>query len=155
MSQYQILPTKAEDIAYVAARMREADVQDVWAAGHKKPYDALAFSVARSLEAKTGAVDGRPICIFGVGPITLLSDMGVPWLLSTDEMPRHALKFLKESKLCVRDWRKRYSVLANMVDCRNRIAIKWLKWLGFQIYPPVSYGPDKLPFHPFVLRGEQ
>ena len=46
---------------------------------------------------------------------------------------------------------KTYRVLTNYADARNTTAIRWLRWLGFNILPAIPFGLDGLPFHPFEL----
>ena len=52
----------------------------------------------------------------------------------------------------MKDITKDYSLLINFVDARHGVAIRWLKWLGFKVFPAKPFGPDKLPFHRFEMR---
>ena len=95
MSSYEIVPATLEHATELAERMREPDRQEVWAAAHQPPKKAILYSLAVSRDARTGLADGRVVCMFGVGTATILSNVGVPWLLATDEMERHARAFLR------------------------------------------------------------
>lgn len=145
-------PTTA-DVTHVAAYMREADRAEVWASGRLEPLAALEASVAISREVWVGRVDDVPVCLFGVGHLsdgTLLGGaVGAPWLLGTNDLPRHAVAFLRRNRPVVAGWRQSYGRLVNCVDARNSVAIRWLRWLGFTIHPAAPWGAFGLPFHRF------
>ncbi len=152
-TKYEIVPATILHGAHLACNMREADRQEVWAAGHYTPADAVCLSLEASRDATTGLADGRVVCMFGVGPAAIISTTGIPWLLTTDGVERHARAFLKRNKAVVAAMRAKYPLLRNYVDERNTVAIKWLKWLGFEILPAEPFGMEGLPFHPFEMRS--
>ena len=131
--------------------MRNADRQEVAAASGKTPVQALTFSLRKSSIAYTALIDGRPEVMFGVGDLNILAGVGAPWLLGTDAVEKHYVAFLRGSI----DWRdqllRRYSVLRNFVDDRNRVSIRWLEWLGFRLLDPVDMGGHQ--FRLFELRN--
>lgn len=146
---YDVVAATAAHADYLASHMREADAAEVWASGHHTPAEALHLSMKVSREPMTGTVDGQPVCMFGLVAVTALSDFGVPWLLGSEELPRHARVFLRANKLLVGHWRSQYAILENYVDARNKVAIRWLSWLGFTVFPAQPFGPEQLPFHKF------
>ena len=93
--------------------------------------------------------------MFGAVPASLLGGVGVPWMVGTTALNRMRGQkaLLRASRATIAGLSARYDVLANMVDARNGAAIRWLRWLGFDVLPPIPHGPDRLPFHPFILRG--
>lgn len=149
--RYSMVPTTPEHVAYVAERMRQADVDEVRASANLGPLEALEVSVRVSDPALTGLLDGEPVCIFGVASRSLLSDAGVPWMLGTGGVERHAAGFLRRSRKVVAGWLDRFDTLENFVDSRNTKSIAWLRWLGFTIHPPQPHGPFKVPFHHFTM----
>jgi len=151
--KYEIVPATAEHILELAQTMRKADVDEVWAAAHRTPLEALQVSVACSSETFAGLADGRVICVFGVASATLLSVMGIPWMLGSEELPKHARAFLRRNKSYIRWLKSEYKLLANYVDSRHTDAIRWLKWLGFKLDPALPFGPDQVPFHRFEMRA--
>lgn len=152
MTQYAIVPTTEDHIEFVAEHMREDDINEVYASSGLSPYVALRFSCKMSDPCYTGTADDEPVCIFGVVPKSMLSDTGVPWLLGTDAVSRHARAFLRRNKKVVKQWRERFELLENYVDARNKKSIAWLEWLGFEIHPAKPYGVQGLPFHYFEMR---
>ncbi len=149
MPKYEIVPATEAHAVALAKVMAEADKQEVWAMGHSTPIQALQRALKVSRDAKTGLADGREVCMFGVVPPSLLSNIGVPWLLTAVELPQHGTKFLRESRATFDGWRREYEVLANYVDARHKTAIRWLDWLGFTIDVAEPFGVEKLPFHRF------
>ncbi len=133
----------------LARTMREADKQEVWATRHYTPLEALEKSVAHTPDPRTVLANGKIVCMFGVGRVTLLSTTGIPWMLGSDLVESHSIPFLRRSL----DYRDAmldiYTVLKNYVDERNVLAIRWLRWLGFTIEPAEPFGVEQRPFHAF------
>ncbi len=150
-TRYQVVPATEAHAEEMALVMRQADVDEVWAASHYEPLEALLASLRVSPDPWTGLADDRVVCMYGVGQLTLLSDWGSPWLLTSQELPDHARAFLRRNKLYLAEIRSKYRLLLNFVDARNTMSIRWLKWLGFDIAPTQSLGPENLPFHPFKM----
>lgn len=145
-------PTQ-EHIEYLAKNMSELDTQEVWAAGHATPLEALKFSVMVSRDTKVWLGDGEVVCICGIGNSTLISDVGSPWMLASEDLKRFSKQFLRESKRFMAKAKKEHRLLLNYVDARNKPSVKWLKWLGFELLPAEPYGVDGLPFHRFEMRS--
>ena len=134
--------------------MRQADVEEIWAASRMQPLEALRLGVLVSEHALTGMVDDDPVCIFGVSHRSLLDTTGVPWLLGTNAIDKHAKAFMRRNKTIIKEWRARYELLENWVDSRNTKSIAWLRWLGFEIEEASPYGALGLPFHRFTMRRQ-
>lgn len=141
-----------EHAAHIAANCRQADRDELWAAGMLYPAEALDLALRDCPDALTGFVNGEPVCMFGVTPASILGSLGCPWMIGTDGIKANAKGFLKGSKQAIKTMKEPYSILANMVDARHTEAIRWLKWLGFTIHDPMPYGPFNLMFHPFEMR---
>lgn len=140
----------AEELAYC---MRWADREEIWAAAHEEPLQAIVQSMAASRDPMTGFVGDHLVCMFGVGSPMICSTVGVPWMLATDELEQCPRLFLRKSRKAVAEMMNGYQLLRNYVDARNVAAVRWLRWCGFEIAPPESYGMDGLSFHPFEMRA--
>lgn len=149
----EIIPATQDHGRYVALHLRAADREEVAAASGMDPRLAIEIAIERSAAAWVGLVDGVPACVFGVGGPSLMGDIGVPWLLGTDEIVRHQRAFLRRNKPYVAKMLKLFPNLINMVDARNGVAINWLRWLGFTIHDAAPYGLAGLPFHPFSMEA--
>lgn len=148
----EIVAGAIDHIETIAARMRLADSDEVFASSGRSPREALEFSLRKSSLAMTALVDGRPEVMFGAGDLSVLSQVGAPWLLGTDAVTEHYVAFLRRSV----SWRDqlllRYQVLRNAVDDRNAASKRWLRWLGFNLSEPMPLGKDGEMFRLFEMR---
>ncbi|WP_183736332.1 hypothetical protein [Rhizobium sp. BK275] len=148
-AEIAITPARPGHIREIAARMRTADREEVFAASGRSPLSALSFSYRHSSLAWTALFDGRPEVMWGVGDINILTGIGAPWLLGTDAVEENFRAFLRIS----RDWPaqllSRYRLIRNFVDARNMVSLRWLEWLGFRLFEPVEINGH--PFHLFEM----
>jgi hypothetical protein len=145
-----IVPT-VQHVKFVAYNMRRADRDEVHALSGWTPEKALIHSVEHSEMVFCAIHDGFPAVIWGVGVPTILYREGMPWLMGTPVIERNAKRFLRLSRLWVDEILDRFGPLYNVVDARNHVSIRWLRWLGFTIDPPVPLGFQGLPFHRFHM----
>ena len=149
-----IVPAVTEHILAIVANIREADRQELWAARMETPERALTSSLEESSIAWTGTIDNEPVCMFGVAFSSAFGYTGHPWMIGTTHLEEHSHTFLRRCKGCVEQMKAECRYLENYVDLRNETAIKWLIWLGFELWiPPVPMGPFGLPFVHFTMRG--
>ena len=107
------------------------------------------------MKAWTGCYDGQPFVIFGVASASILSSIGTPWLVGTDDIEtRGAVAVAKRSRHYVNRMREGYDLLENYTDDRHVSAHRWLKWCGFHIEEPRPYGAEGLPFRRFWIEGK-
>ena len=66
------------------------------------------------------------------------------WMLCTPAIHQYPLTFARESKRFIDSRTEPY--LWNVVDKRNTMHIKLLKFLGFTFHEELSFGPNNLPF---------
>ena len=134
-TDYQIRPARAEDVVLLGPKLREIDRREIRALSGMEPTEALRLSFERSsrvFSALTG--DGEIIQMWGVGSIgPLLGFVGMPWLLASDQLerPEVAREFIRQSRPYARGLEEGYRRLENRVHVDNRLAVRWLKWLGF------------------------
>jgi hypothetical protein len=152
--KYEIVQATLEHAQRMAPRLREADIEEIWASSMSKPEQSLTRGVSCSSHAWTGLVDGEPACIFGVVPVSFMSGIGVPWMLGTPLVEEHATAFLRRNRRYVKHMTRAYNYLINYVDDRNVKAIAWLEWLGFTVSEPQQFGALGMPFRRFEMRTE-
>jgi hypothetical protein len=150
-----LVRAEPKHIESMLGRIRQAD-RDEFAAGWSlTPEAGLRKGIHVSSHCWAGIWNGRVIAIAGLCPTSLVGDHAVPWMVGTYDLERPELrrKFLDVSKGVLAYMLTLYPHLENWVDARNRMAVRWLKWLGFTLDEPVPYGPMGLPFHHFEIRG--
>ena len=94
---------------------------------------------------------GTVIGMWGVVPQS--DRVGRIWMLGTDAMFDDAIDrrtFLREAVKYVEELHQRYTVLFNEIDARNKVHMRWLRWMGFTFvrYRP-NYGAEGRPFYEF------
>ncbi len=142
-----------EHVEPIAANMRDADVLEVWFAGHRTPHQAMQDGFNMSVKAWTILQDGSPIGMFGVSSASILGNIGVPWLLGTDGMLRIKRQFVHESLQYVHEMLSLYPVLVNFVHIDNIPSLRWLRWMGFDFDGPVNAGPEGAEFFRFERKS--
>lgn len=139
----------AEDVAYLAPRLRTADKAEATAACGMSPHDALMAGLDHATVILGS--DDMPIAIYGVQPLNGIA--GAVWMASTPAMtePPYVTEFIRQSRSMCDKLHADYPLLCNVVDERNTLHIRWLKWCGFIfINRHPTYGPEKRPFLEFI-----
>ena len=139
-------------IAVLAAAMRQAE-RDECAAYGLTPLEGMRYAFDHAALAWTGRADGEPVCMFGVSAAALVAPEGRPWLLSTDGILPHQHAFLRRNRAYVGTMLQAFPRLADWVDARNAVSIRWLRWLGFTIRQAVPFGIHGELFHPFEMEA--
>lgn len=146
---YSMIPATHEHLYELAAFMRQADRDECIAQTGLHPSIALGMSVGGSEKSWAGLVGHDLLCIWGVSESDDDEKVGNPWMLATDLLVTHQRRFLKQCRGAVEEMQDMFPILENHVDARNTTAIRWLRWLGFDILEAEPHGPYKMPFHPF------
>jgi hypothetical protein len=133
--------------------MRQADRDEVFASSGRSPLWCLVQSYRRSSICMVALVDGQPEVIFGAGDINILTATGAPWLLGSDAVVKYRVEFLRQSVHWREQLLRRYAVLRNVVDCRNKVAVRWLRWLGFSFSEPFEYRGHEFMMFEMGARG--
>lgn len=145
-----IRPAKQGDGLSIGPRLRKADLIEVKAHSTEDPSKLLEEAVNMpGSNTYTIDIKGLPIAMFGVVPYQ--ENIGVIWLLGTDEMVKVKIPFLRNCKFWLDAFSGLYPVLFNVVSKENKLHITWLKWMGFEFtkeYP--EYGLNKEPFIEFI-----
>jgi hypothetical protein len=139
--------------AAIVPYLRQADVDEIWSFTGISPASAISYSLAFSEYARAILLDGKPVVLFGVtGVPASHGKTGVPWLVATEEIEKHPVRFYRMSKAVIATMRQKYDCLMNWVDIRNTLSIRWLKWAGFTVEEPEPWGVYGKMFHCFWWR---
>lgn len=141
------------DLDFIAAFMRKGDVMTLTTLyPHKTIEDILNWAVLHSTRCWVFEAAGKPAAVFGVVPLTLLSPIGSPWFLGTEEVFKHRRAFVRYGRLYTRLMLRSYPHLLNYVDARDTPSVQWLAHIGYEVHPPEPYGPGGRLFHKFEMR---
>lgn len=137
---------KREDIAEVAAKMREIDRIELELAGGLAPLEALSESFERSEYCRCIDVGGEAVALFGVRKPFILGNSGLIWLLGTDGITKIKKSFVENSMKYINEGFEYVDSLENYVWIENKLSIRWLKWCGFKFDEPQPYGLKRALF---------
>lgn len=152
MSAFVVDTATVMDVGCLGPRLRAADVEEIRAASGLPPVEALRRSYDFSTHVwAVREIDGRPIALWGVGPLSLLEGRGCPWLLAADAFEVLGSDIARLSRPLLAGMRDHYPHLENRVDARHARAVRWLSWLGFTIDPATPWGVERRPFHRFWI----
>lgn len=153
MTLYSVVPATVEHALELEPKMRQADRAECEGMGWEA-LPGLLFSLKHSRDSWAGLADGECVCIFGVYCKSFLGTEANPWLLATDEMPKHARTFLRLNKRYMASLRDEFQVLSGHVDVNNVVSQRWLRWLGFSVSETVSLrGMNGVAFLKFEIRS--
>ena len=123
------IPMHAEDLA---PRLRAADRDEVRAA-FNRPADEILRIGFTNAKRCWAVLDGRcAIAMFGVGRRPE-PRVGTVWLLASDDLDRFRPQLRREGPYWVEVLMAGHDVLTNAVAAENRVAVRWLRWLGFEL----------------------
>ncbi|WP_339053860.1 hypothetical protein [Arsenophonus endosymbiont of Crataerina pallida] len=150
----QIINATMQHIAPLLSRVRQADIDEFYAMSMLSPREVLEKGILQSTKAWAGIIDGEVITIFGVSPGSMLTGIGVPWLVGSDLLEKYQKIFLRRCRPVLNSMLAIYPELINYVDARNHVAKGWLHWLGFKLEEAKPTGVLNYPFHRFSMRVE-
>lgn len=141
-------PVTDYGLRFIAENMRDEDLTEVIAAGHT-PLESMMLGKRLSDFSVMVTCDGVPLTVLGLVRGDMLSGIGVPWLLSSSYALEHRREFLRLSPSVVAEMLNICPTLVNHVHCKNKLSIRWLRWLGFTIDEPVPNLVTGELFHRF------
>ena len=154
-----ITPPKEGDAASLAPRLRKADKREIYALTGMQPEPALQSCMNYSTDecyCVRNLETGEALALFGTSPDGENSGLGMIWFLGTDELfKKNRVSFLRNSEFWVQKLFKKYDLLYNVVDARNTVHIRWLKWLKFKFIADIpEFGFEKRTFRHFYRRKD-
>lgn len=140
----RIYEAQRHSIEHLAANLRQEDIDEIEANSGKSPYEAISEGIKHS-EHSWVIWSVEPLMTFGV-----MHD-GRIWAVGSDLIKKHWRPFLRHSRTVIERLQSHYPILHNTVDARNKVHIRWLKWLDFKfikLHPKA--GVAEIPFWEFV-----
>lgn len=139
-------PTLPGD-CWLFTELRDAEVLEFAALGVTS-FECMRLGMLYS-DAQTIFFNDEPAAMWGISRFV---DHNVVWAVFTKAIERHPIAFLRESRRLAETFP---CTVENYVDARNTAAVKWFRWLGFEVSEPVPYGANGELFHRFTNAREQ
>ena len=128
----RVVPAVAAHVEALAPRLREADRREIRAAFGRPAEAILGAGFRNAKRCWTVFAGARPIAMFGVGRRPQ-PRIGTAWLLASVEFERYGRQLRREGPYWVDALMIGHDVLTNFVPVQNRVAVRWLTWLGFEL----------------------
>ena len=141
MAKVKILPITLEAAIEVASDLRPEDRREVEEGHGVDPFTSIISKAQEGSCIYFTMPNGRTAGMAGV------EDDGLIWLLTTTAIYEHPFAFTRGAKKFVDSYS--HQKLWNIIDKRNTVHLKLLKFLGFEFSEEIFYGPNKLPFIKF------
>lgn len=145
----EVYAATPELIGAVIANARQADRVEM-ALMDARPLLDVVRDMADQCKAYVAVVDGEPACVYGVIRRRVLSGVGMPWMVASRavEKPNVRRVFLRHGEDELRRIAANYTSLWGAVHAENRVAVRWLRWMGFEMVEDCEI--SGAPFHKFV-----
>lgn len=150
-------------VCQIANDLRQTDKDEIRATnptltiGDPDPEAILWMSIRYSKDAWVITKDDVAFCIFGAGP-SGDPELGTVWLLAStvlDTDRKAKIAVAKNTKTVVQNWHRHWPKLANWIDIRNVMTLRWLTWAGFEIKDvDLQHGREKRPFY-FIQKTKE
>jgi len=140
VSKY-IHPATIEAAIEVASNLLPEDRREVEEGHGLDPMEELTLAVHRCSCVWFEVPNGKTAGMAGVGPD------GEVWMLCTPAIHDYPITFAREAKRFIES--RTEPLLWNIVDKRNTVHLKLLKFLGFKFLREIFHGPKQLTFIEF------
>ena len=140
MSKY-IHPATLEAAIAVASNLRPDDYREITEGHGHDPESAIVVGMNNCDSVYFKVPDGQLAGMAGVSPD------GKIWMVCTPAIEDYPVTFAREAKRYVEG--RKEKLLWNIVDKRNKVHIKLLRFLGFKFLREVKHGPNQLSFMEF------
>ena len=141
MAKVKILPITLEAAIEVASDLRPEDRREVEEGHGVDPFTSIVSKAQEGSCIYFTMPNGRTAGMAGV------EDDGMIWMLTTTAIYEYPFAFTRGAKKFVENHSNQK--LWNIIDKRNTVHLKLLKFLGFEFLEEIFYGPNNLPFIKF------
>ena len=124
----------------VASNLRSDDRREVEEGHGLDPFVMITSKAQEGSCVYFNVPNGKTAGMAGVDP------GGLIWMLTTPAIEEYPITFVREAKRYVE---RQKGLLWNIVDKRNTVHLKLLKFLGFKFLREIFHGPNQLTFIEF------
>jgi hypothetical protein len=103
--------------------------------------ESLPLSIQNGISVYFTVPNGRTAGLAGI------QTGGVVWMLTTPAIHDYPITFAREAKRFIDS--RTEPLLWNIIDKRNTVHLKLLRFLGFKFIREITYGPNNLSFIEF------
>ena len=138
MAKVKILPITLEAAIEVASDLRPEDRREGEEGHGVDPFTSIVSKAQEGSCIYFTMPNGRTAGMAGV------EDDGMIWMLTTTAIYEYPFAFTRGAKKFVEN--HSHKRLWNIIDKRNTVHLKLLKFLGFEFLEEIFLGPNNLPF---------
>ena len=132
-----IKPITLEAAYHVASNLRQDDLRECVEGHGIQPTIDIPLASLRGFCRAFTMPNGETAGIVGIHNTKI-------WMLCTPIIESYPMFFARQAKLFIDSRTEPY--LWNVVDKRNTVHLKLLKFLGFTFHEELMFGPNNLPF---------
>ena len=149
-----LIPTTVEHVRYLAGRVRVEEFLQTGQVFGQTPEEAALASLATSRMTYTLTLCGVPVACGGVSPHPDMAELGMPWMLVSEEATHHRKDLLGATCAAMLDVPDHFPAgMVTVIDSRFVKAIRWAEHLGFDISEETTeVGPMKVPVRVAIWR---
>ena len=125
----------------VASNLRPDDLREIVEGHGVDPTEELLHAAHNCSSVYFTVPNGKTAGMAGVGRD------GTIWMLCTPAIHEYPITFAREAKRFIES--RTEPLLRNIVDERNRVHLKLLRFLGFKFLRKIFHGPNQLSFIEF------
>ena len=140
LDQY-VHPITIEAAKEVASNLRPDDRREIEEGWGLDPMDVLVKAAYKGNGVWFEVPNGKTAGLAGV------DDGCIIWMICTPAIHEYPITFAREAKRFVES--RTEPLLWNIVDKRNTVHLKLLKFMGFKFLREISHGPNQLSFIEF------
>ena len=141
VSKIKFHPITVEAAIEVASNLRPDDRRELEEGHGFNPMEHLVLTAHKGSCVSFDMPNGKTAGMAGV------DTGGLIWMLCTPAIEEYPIAFIREAKRFVE--RQPDKLLWNIIDKRNTVHLKLLKFLGFKFIREIKYGPHQLSFIEF------
>jgi hypothetical protein len=137
-----VLEATEEHSAYLEPRIRKIDHDHLVALG--SPTQDIFESSRRLSDVALTVINGVPLAMFGCRRIQMPhgSTFGLVWLMGSESFSKQSRWIVKNGAHWVDHITQGCEVSGNVVSCRNRVHVRWLRWMGYDFVRKVPMGNE-------------
>ena len=125
-----------DDIEYILDNLREEDkleaIQNKGENFKEVIIDEIQKKKKKKILVGKTKKDDIPVLLGGCWELKENPTIGIVWLLSTQEIEKHQICFLREMRKELEKYDEKYGITFNYLHKTNLLAKKWLKWAGYR-----------------------